>query len=1317
MNRKILSLLLAVILLLSISLPVMAEDGVEQAPVFETIEITTSEEFWEFARNCVLDSWSQDKLILLRTDLNLGKSPLIPIPSFGGVFDGGGHSITGLEIQEAVTPAGLFGTLQPTAEIKSLHVRGTVAPIGDCSATGGIAGESFGKIEMCTFSGTVLGDRNTGTIAGSNWGTIRSCSADGNVTGNDRTGGICGYNDGKIVSCQNAVFVNTESVDPTLNPSKIKSGFTLDFSKLSDLDVASAASDTGGIVGYSSGSVLSCENTGNIGYPHIGYNLGGIAGRSCGFVENCENRGEIQGRKDVGGIIGQIEPHIQRILSPDYLETLSQQFETLGDLVGSVGSDGSKLGSETQDSIEMLSAYRSSAKDAVKELATSGIKGERNTEALSSLDSAIQGMVNTSDTLKNNIGDGVNALSSDISAISGQISAISRTFSLATEDAQQETITDISDVDLSAITEGKVLECTNTGKVIADLNVGGISGSIGLESTADPEDDMPSGKITQRRRYELKVIVDSCENIGTVQGKRSYIGGICGRMDLGLIINSQGYGQISSDSGDYVGGIAGLAGGTLRNCFARCSLSGNNYVGGICGSGVNTDYQGDSSIVSGCCSMVEITEAKQYIGAISGVNAGVFTDNHFVSDTLAGIDRVSYAHLAEPVSYKEMQTMIKLPQSLEELTLRFVADEQVIKSQSFRYGESFDSSIFPEIPQKEGFYARWSLSDLSNLHFDTVVEANYYPYITALYSTDKRPGEHPVFFVQGQFQEKDALQTEMGIVDLIPGSEQKVLERWHLSIPADGLATHTVRYLPSREKVQLYILKSGGWNAISSKPMGSYLAFDVDGSDIEIAVVTADSTIRDRLTISAGVLALILIIILITKAIKAEKVKRQCTKIKLRVLWVIIPILFAAVLAVGIWIYHPQEEIAETLHIYDIVKSYTQQPEQKMELTVNARMEEHDLDFTADINLATVKGHKISAIAQNERSLYYSNGIVYTEGGDAFRLNSAVPDYSNILGHILEISRLVQTDEGDGIFTIQAEGIQASEVTKLLLPSLCDFLPEDMKLSVELKTEDKTLKQVSISGAGNLKDSVKTPFSVSAVLDILQPTGTEIPNVVTEQILSGISQPQEIFSDELIQLLQAWSRLREKDRAAVQVQLKADCGPISANDTFFCYQWKIGNHRIYGTEKTGTMLYFSDDCICDEQGHIINLADRKEPNISQLPDILYSAFRNAQFKCHQEDTSTVYTVSLRSSGMKQIAEALLPEIQDMNVSYGDSSIQLILDKSDIRSIQVICQGNIRLVAASADISLEMLANLTDMEIGSLPEQIIQTLTSGYDVDA
>jgi len=131
------------------------------------IHIKSAEDLRSLAHSCTLDSWSRGKTVVLDNDIELTDDDELPIPTFGGTFNGNGHTISGLSITQSVSPAGLFGVLQKDAVIKNLNVEGTVTPSGDSENIGGIVGENHGTIESCTFNGSVSGKRSVGGIAGS----------------------------------------------------------------------------------------------------------------------------------------------------------------------------------------------------------------------------------------------------------------------------------------------------------------------------------------------------------------------------------------------------------------------------------------------------------------------------------------------------------------------------------------------------------------------------------------------------------------------------------------------------------------------------------------------------------------------------------------------------------------------------------------------------------------------------------------------------------------------------------------------------------------------------------------------------------------------------------------------------------------------------------------------------------------------------------------------------------------------------------------------------------------------------------------------
>ena len=359
------ALLLAALLCLQCATPALA------AQDSGTVTVSSAEDLLALAKHCSLDTWSQGRTVILTQDISLSGADFAPIPTFGGVFDGGGHTISGLKVTGSYSPAGLFGIVQEGAEIRNLYVSGTVTPGGKGGETGGMAGRNSGLIANCSFSGSVAGDNSVGGVAGVNQeaGKLQNCAASGTVSGKSMTGGVAGKNLGVVDSCQNQCMVNTESVDPGVSLDDLDLSATDSLFTLRAMDTINVATDTGGVVGYSSGLVLGCSNSGTVGYPHIGYNVGGIVGRSCGHVANCANHGAVLGRKDVGGVVGQAEPDIILTLTEDNLQRMQGELDRLNTMVNQMVNSTQNTAAEINTRLEDIGESIGTAGGHTRELA------------------------------------------------------------------------------------------------------------------------------------------------------------------------------------------------------------------------------------------------------------------------------------------------------------------------------------------------------------------------------------------------------------------------------------------------------------------------------------------------------------------------------------------------------------------------------------------------------------------------------------------------------------------------------------------------------------------------------------------------------------------------------------------------------------------------------------------------------------------------------------------------------------------------------------------------------------------------------------
>ena len=337
----------------------------------ERITISGAEDLEALAQRCRVDSASKNLEVILTEDISLAGRSFTPIPFFSGVFDGQGHTIRGISLRSDGSCLGLFRHVGEGALVRDLNVEGRIDPGGSASSLGGIAGDNAGTILNCSFKGNIRAQEDAGGIAGINEksGLICSCTFSGKVIAPHRAGGIAGRNDGSIAGCTSEGEVNTEYIE---TDAQTKSSLAAGLSNLSSFDVSSVSEedfvdimDIGGIAGYSEGLISECLSTGTVGYAHTGYNVGGIAGRSCGFTVRCTNEGPVYGRRDVGGILGQVEPESIWEYSRSQLEDLQQQLHQLNALIDALSADVSDSTDAIRDDVHAAS---SCAEDTIQDL-------------------------------------------------------------------------------------------------------------------------------------------------------------------------------------------------------------------------------------------------------------------------------------------------------------------------------------------------------------------------------------------------------------------------------------------------------------------------------------------------------------------------------------------------------------------------------------------------------------------------------------------------------------------------------------------------------------------------------------------------------------------------------------------------------------------------------------------------------------------------------------------------------------------------------------------------------------------------------------
>ncbi|MCR5826552.1 MAG: hypothetical protein K6G54_08285 [Oscillospiraceae bacterium] len=1484
MTRNILSRLGAAALacLLAAQLCLCANADAEN-----TIYISDTDELIALAEHCSYDAWSKDKTVVLQRDIDLGGVAFRPIPSFGGVFNGDGHTISGLSVSSAVSPAGLFGTVTAGGTVRALNVEGSVAPSGSGDAVGGVAGVNYGVIENCSFTGTVEGARSTGGVVGVNasGGAIRNSRADGGVFGKNMTGGIVGENHGDVLGCANRAYVNTNTLDPSLSLDRLDLSLTGALDTLRSPDTYNATVDSGGIAGFSDGAILSCRNHGSVGYQHIGYNVGGVAGRSSGHIATSSNAAQIYGRREVGGIVGMAEPHVTIDLTESSLASVRRSLNALSATLDRTVSDAGDVSdilsahlsavsagvTEAEDSAQALTdAISSAVGDTVREIdrgsaildntldqleavtqtlitvsktatdalsaledaaddlnggANGGAFGEleqasndldaaaaqlsRSAEALhtaiealrtalfngatdaADIDAAIRQITDAchsakpvldklssalshladaassmgdafghledtvsllerasrqltdaltdTDTLlaylnaqerlqfhapdtqtesdalydaMRGISDNLDALNreskassdvvlEDLRLINRQFTALMNTLLDTVEDAEgyqpSSVIEDTSDEDIDAVIAGKVLLCSNSGAVSGDIDVGGIAGSMLIYNALDPEQDLGSASAVLRRRYELKCVLQGCNNAGDVSAKRENAGAVCGSETLGVIRACVGGGSVASESGTCVGGIAGYGDSILRHCWAKCSLSGTQYVGGIVGSG-----QADGGLrVEDCRSLVEITQSTQFAGAISGGTEGVFTGNRFVSDTLAGIDRVSYAGKAEPVDYETLVAEADVPAALRSFTLRFLAGDTAVKTLFFRYGDSFDASVFPEIPAVAGSYARWDRDTLENLRFDTTVRAVYTPQLTALGCDFTRSASRPAFFVEGAFDDTAAFSAEPAIFEFDAGSEgawqvlrswrRSVLEQWQLDLPDDG--THTLRYLPPEGvsgALTLYLRGAdGSWTAVEHESMGSYLTFPVTGGSVALSVLSASTpwwlwTLLAVFLLGAALLVVELVLHKRPKATRSEAAKDPAVRRRHRRLRAA---LIAGVAVLGLAVGAAVKlapRISESMSLYRLVRNYAERSELDMALSLSAELGGEPLDVDLSLYLTQCEGKKVSCAQWEDVPFWFCDGALLLENGKAYRPDGVMADYSQLLSNAAALYRAVdvsmQEENGVKTYHASAEGEDARRVLSTLLPASAELLPESERADFDLVVADGELSSLRVLWSSGEKQ-------IHAELKLLDSKDSHtLPSAVRAAVAAGLDDAPEI-GDDLARLLLAWTEAASRETLTANVALRADCGPLLLDEALVWQRSRAYSDTLNCLSRRGSTVYYTDTAICTGGGLAISRTDTAYTDTSALLRLAFKALLLGETASTDVPGGQRCTVELDADAMDALVALIAPDARALGLVPTGGTARLDLRDGKLSALSLRVAGSVRVVRADVPASV------------------------------
>ena len=552
-------------------------------------------------------------------------TPMCPSPdepeAYKGTFDGKGHAINGLYINESGNTkgeVGLFGHVGKTAVIKNLTIDGYInRESDDLCGLGSVCGSNSGTTTNCKNKCIVKGSGKLcciGGVCGANMGEIIGCQNEGMVLGNGGwgNGGVCGWNEGGII-------------DRSFNKGKIKGG--------------NKAIIVGGVCG--------CEG---MGEKHS-------------TIINCYNSGEVQGGQCIGGVCGSIgsgstdaDGSIELCYNIGRVKAIKIELETeitikgIGAICGHKGELAGEFAGESADNVTNIvkDCYYNSETSLVK--SAIGV-GATDTDSFISL------------TTREMTGIGLNRASDKMSLLSSDFWVFSADAPGKSQKIPEQYImyyphlrcfnttppsvnyfVEISDQSELEDFRSRVnglsgysAEPWLNGILVGDIDFGG---SYTLGTSGDPQDS--DGISVQKSNWE-PIGTDDNPYTGTFYGNGYTITGLCINNDSGVnqglfgvsrgtiknVKMSGGYVKAKSNSGMICGHNNG---GVITNCSVSgyvVGATGSQQIGGICGlndnNGDNKGEVSDCSYESEKESKILLVGQSNSIGGICGQNDAIVT--------------------------------------------------------------------------------------------------------------------------------------------------------------------------------------------------------------------------------------------------------------------------------------------------------------------------------------------------------------------------------------------------------------------------------------------------------------------------------------------------------------------------------------------------------------------------------------------------------------------------------------------------------------------------------------------------------------------
>ena len=288
---------------------------------------------------------------------------------------------------------------------------------------------------------------------------------------------------------------------------------------------------------------------------------------------------------------------------------------------------------------------------------------------------------------------------------------------------------------------------------------------------------------------------------------------------------------------------------------------------------------------------------------------------------------------------------------------------------------------------------------------------------------------------------------------------------------------------------------------------------------------------------------------------------------------------------------------------------------------------------------------------------------------------------------LCRITQIAYSEVGQiQIYSISVEGDSPDKLLAALAPQMAEALQAVQEISVDIKVMDGRLSEITfksdfLDGILAVKDSVKTDFV--------------IPQAVQYSVKEGVLTSDRELAKDVIRIYRAWGELNNRRFLKTDIRIKADCNTIAFDEELALYRVSEANEDISRIQTGDLAITFTEDGIVGLEnvtgGLTSNLPAKFDSNtvmgISGLIGLAYQMCLNGELSCREMGEHYEYSIALNETAMRDIALAILPEIDKMNIKLEAGSMQLTVEDDRLEALSIDCSGRAKVLLLELDIYL------------------------------